>query len=339
MRLNKYLKAILVFVATISLPLVLLGLSMRLAWADGGDCEDASQGSIGPSSSDSDGGLVASWTETGQVITKVCVKAGRPHHQYTSNVNDGCYEISGMGTDTVTVTRVNEGPECKGISHIDVYWEGGQGDPSPSPSTSPVPSPSPSPSASPSPSPSPSVRPSPSTSPTPRPSLSPSPSPESSPSPTPTTQGEVLGLSLNDPGCGINFDLMVKLEKDGQPIGGVTVDFEYKLEHKHVLSNSDGSAQAGFVYKGDDTATAKASGFPTQTLGVTAQEDCPSSDEGEVLGTTTEEPIVGGQVLGASTLAAAGYAEGNVFSIIYILGLGLIAAGFGLYVSSGGLKS
>ncbi len=65
----------------------------------------------------------------GNVVTGVCIKsgtnafAGAGHSGlFTSNGTvDSCYTISGIGTQTVTVTRTGSGPTCQGISHIDVF--------------------------------------------------------------------------------------------------------------------------------------------------------------------------------------------------------------------------
>jgi hypothetical protein len=98
--------------------------------------------------------------DPGDVIDVVCLKAGTKVYIATSDgtisVNGTpCFDISGIGTGTVTATNNagHVGNICKGISHIEVRFEPA---PSPSPSPSPEPSPSPSPSPDPSPSPSPS---------------------------------------------------------------------------------------------------------------------------------------------------------------------------------------
>jgi hypothetical protein len=60
----------------------------------------------------------------GQVITQVAIKAGTtcyisPIGTLGSITLGGCYEVTGLGTATVTVTRTGSGPECKEISHIE----------------------------------------------------------------------------------------------------------------------------------------------------------------------------------------------------------------------------
>jgi hypothetical protein len=55
----------------------------------------------------------------GQVITTVAIKAGTPCITFTSDGTIGCYTVSGIGTNSVTVTRSGSGPGCKEISHIE----------------------------------------------------------------------------------------------------------------------------------------------------------------------------------------------------------------------------
>jgi hypothetical protein len=55
----------------------------------------------------------------GQVITQVAIKAGTACIIFDSDATIGCYTVSGLGTDTVLVTRSGSGPTCKEISHIE----------------------------------------------------------------------------------------------------------------------------------------------------------------------------------------------------------------------------
>jgi hypothetical protein len=55
----------------------------------------------------------------GQVITTVAIKAGNPCITFTSDGTMGCYTVSGIGTNSVLVTRSGSGPTCKEISHIE----------------------------------------------------------------------------------------------------------------------------------------------------------------------------------------------------------------------------
>ena len=82
--------------------------------------------------SDSDGNpsdTVWGPAEAGSVVSAVCIKAGT---YKVSTGSDGtllgeggtaCYEVSGIGTDTVTVTKIGEGSGCKDISHFEVKLE------------------------------------------------------------------------------------------------------------------------------------------------------------------------------------------------------------------------
>ena len=62
----------------------------------------------------------------GEVISGVCIKSGEgaiegEKHSGLITVDgtvDGCYTVEGLGTDQVTVTRVDD-EGCKAISHVD----------------------------------------------------------------------------------------------------------------------------------------------------------------------------------------------------------------------------
>ena len=84
---------------------------------------------------------------TGNTVSGVCIKSGvnmfgDSHSGLLGNgtFENGCYTISGVGTQFLTVTRNNTGSSCQGISHLDIETE---------PAASPSPSPSPSPSSDP----------------------------------------------------------------------------------------------------------------------------------------------------------------------------------------------
>jgi hypothetical protein len=80
--------------------------------------------------------LVEHMVDAGNVVTGVCIKSGQLDH--TGPLQDGfydgegapaseadaCYEVSGVGTDTVTVERVGvPSSDCQELSHIDVLFE------------------------------------------------------------------------------------------------------------------------------------------------------------------------------------------------------------------------
>ena len=73
----------------------------------------------------------------GQVVTAICIKTGEELGHtgviMTDGVVEGCYDVEGLGTDTVTVTRV-EGADCQEISHVDFEVE----TPTPTPTATPT---------------------------------------------------------------------------------------------------------------------------------------------------------------------------------------------------------
>jgi hypothetical protein len=97
----------------------------------------------------------------GQVVTDVCIKAGT---QADLPAGTGCYVVTGIGTPTVTVTRIGSGPECKEISHVDFFTG-----PGPTPTPPPTPTPTPPPTPTPTPPPPPPPTPTPTPTPTPPP--------------------------------------------------------------------------------------------------------------------------------------------------------------------------
>jgi hypothetical protein len=52
-------------------------------------------------------------------ITAVAIKAGRDCIVFPPATSDDCYTVSGLGTTSVTITRIGSGPDCKEISHIE----------------------------------------------------------------------------------------------------------------------------------------------------------------------------------------------------------------------------
>ena len=73
----------------------------------------------------------------GQIVTGVCIKAGTLHTGLLGNGTfpgasvSNCYQVTGVETQTVTVTRIGtEGPGCQAIGHVDVKTG-----PAPPPST------------------------------------------------------------------------------------------------------------------------------------------------------------------------------------------------------------
>lgn len=125
-------------------------------------------------------------------INKVIVKAGSQNQgdacfEFTADGDDGCYRVSGFGTDLVSVQKIGGGRDCKDISHVEFYAEEVT-TPTPEPSVDPSPTPSIDPSPSATPSASPTVSPEPSPMSTPSPVLLTSPQPTSTPTVEQQTQ-------------------------------------------------------------------------------------------------------------------------------------------------------
>lgn len=151
---------------------------------------------------DGNDNLLTYTSPSGNVIIGICIHSGSNMFggtQHSGLLSDGtyesgCYVVSGVNTQTVTVTRVgSESPSCQGLSHIDIFYSpNSTPTPSPSPSSNPSSSPAPTPTPTPTPeltssTPTPSPIPSSSPSPTPIPTSTPTPSPSPSSTATSTT--------------------------------------------------------------------------------------------------------------------------------------------------------
>jgi hypothetical protein len=96
-------------------------------------CDDGPNvdGSIGPPAVGT-GDEISHTVSGGNVVTGVCIKTGggaEGHSLPLGNGSfsgtfgpDGCYVVSGVGTPTVTVTRIGTGSDCQELSHIDVLF-------------------------------------------------------------------------------------------------------------------------------------------------------------------------------------------------------------------------
>jgi hypothetical protein len=60
-------------------------------------------------------------TSAGKIISQITLKAGQECVTFTSNGNDGCYNVSGLGSQTVSLTRVGDSKDCKEISHVLIH--------------------------------------------------------------------------------------------------------------------------------------------------------------------------------------------------------------------------
>lgn len=79
------------------------------------------------------------YLEEGQIITAIYVKAGQGCHE-----PDGtCYKIigGGIGFNYVKIERVGDGPDCQGISHIEICYSEDSATDTPSPTDTSTPDP------------------------------------------------------------------------------------------------------------------------------------------------------------------------------------------------------
>lgn len=122
------MKKLLIFLFVITF--VVLSQSFgQPAIADGGrnhECENA-QGKTEAGNQNS----LSYTAPSGKIVTGVCIKSGTNMFNgdghsdtITSNgsIENNCYNITGIGTQTVTVSRQGSGSTCQGLSHIDVYY-------------------------------------------------------------------------------------------------------------------------------------------------------------------------------------------------------------------------
>jgi hypothetical protein len=65
----------------------------------------------------------------GSVILQVAIKAGPGCILFPPATSNDCYSVEGLGTGTVTITRIGSGSACKEISHIEFVV--GPGEPPP----------------------------------------------------------------------------------------------------------------------------------------------------------------------------------------------------------------
>ena len=66
----------------------------------------------------------APWAYSGdQVIIAVCIKAGTGNFAFNADGTDGCYTVSGLGTNNVTVSGGGTGRDCKDISNVVFYTD------------------------------------------------------------------------------------------------------------------------------------------------------------------------------------------------------------------------
>lgn len=69
------------------------------------------------------------YTDSNNIIDSVCIKSGSKMfngNQHSSPLGNGtyengCYEVSGVGSNTVTVKKLKDGNTCQGLSHLDIF--------------------------------------------------------------------------------------------------------------------------------------------------------------------------------------------------------------------------
>jgi hypothetical protein len=143
---------LLALLAVISLALSAAALvAPAVVLADGADSPPECTALVGSE----DGGAgdeVTVTAEEGQVIDAICIKSGEgaiEGEKHSGLITedgtiDGCYVVDGLGTDEVTVTRVDD-EDCKEISHVDFRVATA---PTPTPTPTPTPfEPTPTPTA------------------------------------------------------------------------------------------------------------------------------------------------------------------------------------------------
>jgi hypothetical protein len=143
--LNKSLVAVMATVGMASVMVLMLMVLLAsqapaaTVLADGGpdECNTNVEGAfnVDPGDVGQSGDQIIATAPDGSVITGICIKSGEgsfgpgTQDQHSDLITvDGdygendCFNVSGIGTDTVTVTR-EDNPDCHEISHVDVFTE------------------------------------------------------------------------------------------------------------------------------------------------------------------------------------------------------------------------
>ncbi|OGG04409.1 hypothetical protein A2Z33_05415 [Candidatus Gottesmanbacteria bacterium RBG_16_52_11] len=261
----------------------------------------------------------------GQVVTGVCIKAGNDMFGdgHSDTLGDGsylsgCYTVSGIGTQTVSVKREFDSNTCKELSHIDVYT-GSQPTPVPTPTETVTPTPTPTDSPTPTPTNTPTPNPTPTDTPTPTPTTTDTPVPTETPTPTeestPTPTDSPTPTPTDDPCQGVSCNTG----------GGDPTPTE--------------SPSPTPEDPGDPTETPTPTAIPTTTPAPTATPtpgtSSGSSNSSSDSSGSTGDPvgIGGGDVLGASTLAATGASGTLIADMLMTLGLLAISYPLAAYAS------
>lgn len=91
-------------------------------------CKSKTQGVLGSQEGTKD--VVTVDVGAGNIATGVCIKSGSnmfDGNKHSAVLGNGtyeneCYKVEGVGTQSVSVTRIGKGKHCQGISHIDVVF-------------------------------------------------------------------------------------------------------------------------------------------------------------------------------------------------------------------------
>jgi hypothetical protein len=96
-------------------------------------------------------GPITYTTSPGKVISEVGIKSGTGCFYFTEDGSDGCYQVFGIGTQTVNVQRIGSGSSCQAISHIIIYTTDKPKPTPPTPTDEPTPTEEPTPTDEPTP--------------------------------------------------------------------------------------------------------------------------------------------------------------------------------------------
>ncbi len=138
----------------------LVAPSGNVGYADGngGKASDGNPQCEGGPSVDGNENVLTYTADPGKIVTAVCIKSGANmfgdlKHSFplgNGTYENGCYQVAGVGTATVTVTRLFEANNCQGLSHIDlIVGDVQQETPTPTSTTTPTATPTETPTGTP----------------------------------------------------------------------------------------------------------------------------------------------------------------------------------------------
>lgn len=77
----------------------------------------------------------------GNKIAEVCIKGGQDQAIFNSDGNNGCWQVTGINSQSAQAVKIGEGPVCKDISHVSFKISGSIVNPTPTPTPTPIASP------------------------------------------------------------------------------------------------------------------------------------------------------------------------------------------------------